>query len=102
MVKSDFRKYTSWEQSIKDNATFYTSTDHRKNVYADAINGKTYKDEAYGLTGPGRYATDPNYAKYLIEVVGKYNLTQYNKNNTEAKGVVKLTAIDISKHFMRN
>lgn len=74
---SDFRKYASLEESIKDHASFFESTDYRKNVaYAKAIEATTYVGEAGALTGV--YAGDPEYGRKLIEIVERYNLTQYD------------------------
>lgn len=75
---SYFRKYPSLEASIKDHASFFTSTSHRAQVaYKDAIEATNYKDEAHALTRI--YAGDKQYGQKLIEIIEDYNLTQYNK-----------------------
>ena len=75
---SYFRKYPSLEASIKDHACFFTSTEHRANTaYKKAIDATNYKDEANALTGV--YAGDPMYGSKLIEIIERYNLTQYDK-----------------------
>ena len=75
---SYFRKYPSLEASIKDHASFFTSTPYRANTaYKKAIDATNYKDEANALTGV--YAGDPNYGVKLIDIIERYDLTQYDK-----------------------
>lgn len=89
---SNFRKYPTHEASIKDHAGFFTSTDFRASdaVYGLAIKATNYKDEAMNLGQkfPGdknSYAGDPNYGHKLIELIERYNLTQYNTKKESAK-----------------
>lgn len=77
IYQSYFRKYPNLEESIKDHASFFTSTPYRENiVYKSAIEATTYQEEARSLTGT--YATDPIYGDKLIQIIEKYDLTQYN------------------------
>ncbi|XJS09833.1 N-acetylmuramoyl-L-alanine amidase [Aerococcaceae bacterium WGS1372] len=81
---SYFRKYPTHEASIKDHAGFFTSTDYRANTaYKKAIDATNYKDEANALTGI--YAGDPQYGRKLIEIIEKYDLTQYDNKKEETK-----------------
>lgn len=74
---SEFRKYPTQEASIKDHASFFTSTEYRANTaYKKAIDATNYKDEANALVGI--YAGDPRYNIKLMEIIEKYNLTQYD------------------------
>lgn len=89
---SEFRKYESLEESVKDHAGFFESTGFRKTdeVYGLAIKADNYKDEAKNLGPkfPGdkySYAGDPNYAKKLIEIIERYNLTQYDEKGSAQK-----------------
>lgn len=77
-IDAGFRKYPSWNESIEDHGTFFTSTDWRKNNYKNVIGETNYKDMAKALSGAG-YATDPAYADKLINIVEEYNLTKYDK-----------------------
>lgn len=89
---SEFRKYPTHEASIKDHAGFFTSTDFRASdaVYGLAIKATNYKDEAMNL-GPkfpgdkNSYAGDPKYGPKLIEIIERYNLTQYDTKKESAK-----------------
>ena len=70
-----FRKYASIEESVKDHAGFFTSTDFRKNYYKEAIEATNYIDECNALAK--KYATDSNYGSKLIKTISTYNLHQY-------------------------
>ncbi len=84
MVKSGFRKYPSMEASVKDHASFFTSTDHRKNVaYAKAIHATTLKDEMKALEGV--YAGDMSYGYKLLKAVDDYNLRSYFEDGGTSK-----------------
>ena len=86
---SYFRKYPSLEESIKDHASFFTSTPYRAETdYKQAIEATNYKDEADALTGI--YAGDPKYGEKLIKIIEDYDLTQYDK-----KGIEKVAFIGI-------
>ncbi len=68
---ASFRKYTSWSQSLADHTALLL-----KKRYAAVIN-QTGKNAAYAVARAG-YATDPNYAAKLIQLMDKYNLYQYD------------------------
>lgn len=99
---SEFRKYPTHEASIKDHAGFFTSTDFRATdaVYGLAIKADNYKDEAMNL-GPkfpgdkNSYAGDPKYGPKLIEIIERYNLTQYD---TKKESVKMPTVLLIAGH----
>ncbi|AXY24896.1 hypothetical protein CL176_02025 [Suicoccus acidiformans] len=74
---SDFRKYSSWEESVKDHATFLESTEYRKEYYSRVINAASAVVQAERLTGT--YATDSEYGKKLLRYMDEYNLYQYDK-----------------------
>lgn len=83
-----FRKYPNMEASFDDNgnklrnglswnASYYSGT-WRENT-------QSYKDATSWLQG--RYATDPNYASKLNNLITTYNLTQYDVNNGQVDSV---------------
>lgn len=100
--ESDFRKYATVEDSVKDQALFFVSTDYRKDVaYRDAIEAPSYIEEGLALMGPGRYATDVpssysiGYAQKLINTINNYKLKSYGMKESaslkdiETGGVVE-------------
>ena len=75
---SEFRKYESVEEFVKDHSNFFTSTQKRaEEVYKQAIEATTHVGQCAGLTGT--YATDSEYGAKLIQIIEDYNLTQFDR-----------------------
>ena len=72
-----FRKYKSPELSFEDHSQFLKKERYQK-LYEYEITD--YKSWAKGLKECG-YATDPNYAKRLIEIIESYDLSLYDTGN---------------------
>lgn len=94
---SDFRKYDTIEDFIVDHSNFCESTEARKQIYAPVLQSKDYKVQAQGLTGT--YATDREYGKKLIDVIERYNLTQYDKED-DRMTIKKPVIIDRTKQAL--
>lgn len=84
IVRDNFRKYKTAEDSVADQALFFVSTDYRKNVaYKEAIEAPNYIEEGKALMGPGKYATDVpsansiGYAAKLLRTIENYGLKNY-------------------------
>lgn len=70
-----FRVYSSYAESIEDHALFLVNNPrYRKNGF---FNGKNYTGQANALVRAG-YATSPDYAKQLIQLIEQYNLSEYD------------------------
>ena len=100
---SDFRKYNTIEDFVIDHSNFCESTEARKQIYAPVLQSKDYKVQAQGLTGT--YATDSTYGKKLIDVIERYNLTQYDNSTQYNKEddrmtIKKPTIIDRTKQAL--
>ncbi|MBM6848096.1 MULTISPECIES: phage tail protein [Bacillus] len=77
-VQARFRKYPSWYESIQDLAKLYVNgTSWDPNHYKAVVGEKDYKKASAALVKAG-YATDPNYATKLNNLIQTYNLTQYD------------------------
>ncbi|MCZ2442968.1 MAG: glucosaminidase domain-containing protein [Flavobacteriales bacterium] len=70
-----FRKYNSVLDSYKDHADFLTSRERYNALFSLDITD--YKGWARGLKAAG-YATNPNYADRLIDLIEKYNLNAFD------------------------
>lgn len=68
-----FRDYDSVAESIMDHAELVGTASR----YEAVRNAKNYKEAANALQQAG-YATDPEYAKKLISIIEKHNLTVYD------------------------
>lgn len=79
-VNAQFRKYPSYKESLQDNVNIIRNTSFSPGVYYYAgawkSNTKSYQDATAYLTG--RYATAPNYASTLNNVIETYQLTKYD------------------------
>ena len=89
-----FRKYKSVDQSFEDHSLFLKKPRYQE-LFALEITD--YKGWAQGLKKCG-YATSPTYAKSLIDLIEKYELTQFD---TEYKPNEHSVAINISNNRIK-
>lgn len=79
-VNAAFKKYPSYRESIIDHGNFFTSTPWRTQNYKSVLNAKDYKTQAKALQACG-YATDPQYANKLINLIETNNLSSLDGSN---------------------
>ena len=72
-VDALFRAYDSWEHSISDHSAFLLGSSR----YAKVVGELDYETACAAIHTAG-YATDPDYAKKLVSIIGNYNLTAYD------------------------
>ncbi|WEV51590.1 glycoside hydrolase family 73 protein [Lactobacillus sp. ESL0731] len=78
VVKARFQIYDSYEASIRAHAElFQKGTSWNNKQYRHVLAAKDYRKQAQALVEDG-YATDPNYADKLINLIKQYNLDQYD------------------------
>ncbi|HIE16375.1 MAG TPA: LysM peptidoglycan-binding domain-containing protein [Bacteroidales bacterium] len=70
-----FRRYKSAWESFRDHSEFLRTQSRYAFLFEYKITD--YKKWAYGLKKAG-YATSPSYPKRLINIIEKYNLSQYD------------------------
>ena len=82
MVYSEFRKYPSIYKSVQDRAAYFigawldaAKTRHR---YPN-VNMIKEAEEQVRLLKAGGYATDPGYVSKLMNIIRRFDLTQYDK-----------------------
>ncbi|MDQ0194972.1 glycoside hydrolase family 73 protein [Paenibacillus wynnii] len=76
-VNAAFRAYNHWGESISDHSEILVKgVSWNRNLYSKVI-GATGKIAAREVAAAG-YATDPNYAAKLIDIMDMYNLYQYD------------------------
>ena len=68
-----FRAYGSWEASIADHGAFLRGLSR----YAAVIGETDYKKACAAIHKAG-YATEPEYAKKLIQIIERYGLTKFD------------------------
>lgn len=78
-VKAPFRVYDSWQASMEDHADLliHGTSDNPKR-YAKVISGVNVEEAAQALVDGG-YATDPGYAKKIMNLINEYQLKQYDQ-----------------------
>ncbi|WP_339248498.1 glycoside hydrolase family 73 protein [Paenibacillus sp. FSL R10-2796] len=76
-VNSPFRAYNNWGESIADHSDLIVNgVSWNRNLYSKVL-GASGKVAAQEIAAAG-YATDPNYAAKLIQIMNTYNLYQYD------------------------
>lgn len=88
---TEWRAYSSWEESILDHNTYIATREKSVGVlrYAAIIGNTDHKAVCQLLKDCG-YATSLTYPEKLLNLIDKYNLTEYDK---EVEAVLKI-AID--------
>lgn len=74
-ITDGFRTYASKEESFKDHARFLASLPRYRKAFDYPNDPRQFIREV----AKGGYATTPDYADSLIEVMDRYNLYQYDK-----------------------
>lgn len=78
-VKARFQIYDSYEASIRAHARlFQNGTTWNHDQYKHVLASKDYKTQAKSLVTDG-YATDPDYADKLINLIEQFDLEKYDK-----------------------
>lgn len=81
-ITDRFKVYSSWEESMTAHAQLMVNgVSWNPDYYKAVTDGKTPAQQAQGLQTAG-YATDPNYADKLIQMMDEWNLYQYNQVET--------------------
>ncbi|MBM7699315.1 LysM peptidoglycan-binding domain-containing protein [Kurthia huakuii] len=76
---ASFRKYASYEESLKDYAVLLTGGTSGNSTYYQGVlkqHTMSYKQALQALEG--RYATDTNYASKLQAIIDDYDLTRFD------------------------
>src|SRR5699024_4141733 len=81
-VDAAFKKYPSFSESIKDHEAFFTSTPWRTKNYAAVFSATDYKSQSKALQSSG-YATDPQYANKLINLIESEGLASWDDEQGE-------------------
>lgn len=77
-----FRKYNKAEDSYVDHSKFLTERSRYNSLFDLKITD--YKGWAHGLKAAG-YATNPKYAKLLIDIIEEYHLYKYDTGAGQAE-----------------
>lgn len=87
-VTALFRAYNSWEESVENHSALLTGAARYKAVVGE----RDYKTACRAIKAAG-YATNPNYADKLIQLIESYSLTAYDgAGQARAGGGSNITA----------
>jgi N-acetylmuramoyl-L-alanine amidase len=84
-VTALFRAYDNWEQSLADHSAFLLANAR----YAAVIGECDYKAACTAIKAAG-YATDPDYATKLINIIESYGLTAYDAASGKEEPKMKI------------
>ena len=86
-----FRVYDNVRESYEDHSKFLVNKPRYRNLFS--LPRTDYRGWASGLKAAG-YATNPQYAYKLIEIIELYKLYQFDTANTYDKFMVKRSTVD--------
>ncbi|MGE6376734.1 glucosaminidase domain-containing protein [Peribacillus muralis] len=88
-VRNKFRKYPTWDESLRDLANLYAfGTSWNRNLYTAVIGEKDYKKAIKAIFDAG-FATDPKYIEKLVNLIEMSELTKYDLTVEEVYHIVK-------------
>lgn len=77
-VDEPFRTYRNFEESMEDHALLLVNgTTYDPEIYHGVLYASNYKEAAAALQDAG-YATDPNYAAKLVNLIEEYGLYEFD------------------------
>lgn len=77
-VIADFRKYPCIEDSIADHSAYLVGAMNGDKKRYEGIKGCTDPAKAIQIIKDGGYATSPTYVESVLNLIDKYDLTQYD------------------------
>lgn len=98
-----FRKYDNAEESFRDHSIFLSTRSNYRNLFT--LSTTDYKGWAHGLKSAG-YATNPQYAYLLIQIIEDNRLYEYDREQTFARKEIKpeikpVVAVNFKKHEVK-
>ena len=85
-VMAKWRKYDSFEDSVKDHGKFLK--ENPRYEQSGVFKAKDYKEQAYAIRMAG-YATDPQYASLICNIIESYSLNIYDFKVGDGNKVVE-------------
>lgn len=88
-VWNKFRKYPTWEESLRDLANLYEKgTSWNRGLYTAVIGEKDYQKALKAIFDSG-YASEPKYIEKLVNLIETSDLTKYDVSIEEVYHIVK-------------
>lgn len=80
-INAEFAKYPAKDVSVKEHGAFFASTPFREDNYKHLIGETNPRKAVESILQPvanSSYATDPNYADKIMNIINEHNLAQYD------------------------
>lgn len=92
-VTAAFRKYDTDAASIRDHSDYLTKAKHGSALRYAGIIGEKDPKTAATIIKSGGYATSPTYVEKLMNIINKWNLTQYDtdEGGSTTMNIIKKT-----------
>lgn len=97
VINDSFRVYNNSTSSFVDRNKFLLENPRYKK--AGVFNVKTPEDQARKLQSAG-YATDPNYANKIINIINKYNLKSIDLQRTVENSLINIAIIAVLVYLL--
>lgn len=81
-VSADFRKYPNIEDSIADHSAYLLNAKNGDDLRYAGLKKCKKPKKAIKIIKEGGYATDPQYVSKLMNIIKRFNLTQYDSTST--------------------
>ena len=80
-ITAKFRKYQEAAQSVADHSAYLTGAKNRSALRYAGLKGEKDARTAVTIIKNGGYATDVKYIDKVMDIIEKYDLTQYDKES---------------------
>lgn len=82
-ITADFRKYACVEDSVADHSAYLLGAMNGSKKRYEGLKGEKDYRKAMQIIKDGGYATSSTYVEKICSIIEKYNLTQYDAENTQ-------------------
>ena len=86
-IIADFRKYPNIDDSIKDHSLYLSQAKNGSKLRYEGLIGETNYKAAIQIIKNGGYATDSSYVSKICNLIERWNLTQYDKDEEGEKNM---------------
>lgn len=85
-ITADFRKYNTPAESVADHSAYLLGAMNGSKKRYEGLNGETDPAKAIAIIKNGGYATDTSYVSKILNIIERFNLTQYDQTEAQQEG----------------
>lgn len=101
-ILANFRKYSSWEESVADHSLYLLGAMNGKELRYKGLAGEKDPRKAIQIIKDGDYATDVKYVDKVMSIIEKFNLTQYDRSSDVKKEEDVMSIKVVEKYAVNN